>query len=111
MSVLLTAPEGANVLDLGAARAARAEVRASEGVSAPYLKLAAGYVPVKPEFDITVALDFQAEDIRGGLEKLLADPADLDLLLADGLSKQDLEEITQFLVGSTLGESPASSAL
>ncbi|MBC7594530.1 MAG: hypothetical protein H7288_11430 [Kineosporiaceae bacterium] len=111
MSILSEAPAGANVLDLGAARVARAEARAAAGLANPYIKLAAGFVEVRAEFDIGVALDFQAEDIKGGLTKLLVDPADVDALINDGLSAADLTAITEFVTGSTLGESSASSTL
>jgi hypothetical protein len=104
MAIRNEAPEGAEVFDIEAARQARAEVRAAEGKGNPFLKLSAGYVEVKSEFPITVAFKFQAEDIRGGLEDFLADPADIDVLLENGLSAQDLQEITKFVAGLTLGE-------
>lgn len=108
MTILKKAPEGAQVLDLGAARVARAEARAAEGKGNPFLKLAAGFVEVKPEFALTVAFDFKAERIEEGLAGLLVDPADLPVLLADGLSGQDLEGIAKFINGTPLGESSAS---
>jgi hypothetical protein len=104
MSILKAAPAGANVLDLGAARVARAEARAAEGKGNPFLKLAAGYVEVKAEFSLTVAFDFKAEDIKAGLAGLLVDPADVDALLEDGLTAADLSEITTFVSGFSLGE-------
>lgn len=108
MSILTEAPEGAKVLDLEAGRAARAEQRAKDGQGNPYLKLAAGYVEVKAEFALSTAFDFKNEDIEGGLRGLLADPADLEAVLADGLTAQDLEALTKFVTGATLGESLAS---
>lgn len=78
------------------------------GETNPYLKLTAGFVEVRPEFSITLALDFQNGDIRGGLVQLLVDPKDVDALIADGLSKDDLEAITKFVTGLSLGESSAS---
>lgn len=106
--ILKTAPEGAEVLDLGAARVARAEARAAEGKAASFIKLSSGFVEVKAEMPIDVAFKFAAEDIRGGLADLLADPSDLDVLLADGVSAQDLAEITKFIAGASLGELQAS---
>ena len=104
MSVLAVAPEGAVVLDLGAARAARAEVRVAAGVNSSFIKLAAGYVEVRAEFALATAEALQAGRISDGLAGLLADPADVDALLADGLTAQDLEELTKFIAGSSLGE-------
>lgn len=108
MSILLDIPSGARALDLGAARVARAEARAAAGESNPFLKLSAGYVEVKPEFALTVAFAFKNEDIRGGLEGMLVDPTDVDALLADGLTSQDLQDIAKFVTGTSLGESAAS---
>lgn len=108
MSILLEIPSGARSLDLGAARAARAEARAAAGEGNPFLKLSAGYVEVKSEFALTVAFAFKNEDLEGGLAGMLVDPADVDALLADGLSAQDLTEITKFVSGASLGESSAS---
>lgn len=108
MSILTEAPAGAQILDLGAARAARAEARVAAGEGNPYLKLAAGYVAVKAEFALTVAFDFKREDIEAGLAGLLVDPADLDALLADGLTAEDLKEITKLVTGTSLVESSAS---
>lgn len=105
MAILNSAPDGANVHDLGAARAARSEARAAQGTSSAFLKLDAGYVQIKAEFPLTVAFDFQAENIKAGLAGLLTDPADVDLLLEDGLTASDLTEITQFIAGFSLGES------
>ena len=108
MSILKQAPDGATVLDLGAARVARAEARAAAGSTGSFLKLTAGFVEVKPEFSLTVAMDFEAEKLREGLAGLLADPADVDVLLADGLTKEDLKAIGEFITGAPLGESSAS---
>ena len=108
MSILKTAPSGATVLDLGAGRVARAEVRAAAGDVGSYLHLTAGFVQVRPEFALTVAFDLQAERIREGLSGLLVDPTDLDALLEDGLTAPDLGEIVKFVTGKTVGESLAS---
>ena len=102
MSILKKAPEGANVLDLGAARVARAEVRAAEGKGSPFLKLTAGFVAVRDEFALSTAFDFKAERLEEGLAGLLVDPADVGELIAYGLTSQDLEEITKFLAGDSL---------
>lgn len=109
MAILSSAPEGARVLDLDAARAARAEARAASGQSLPVIKVAAGYVPVCAEIDIECVEDFTAGRFRDGLARLLSDPADVGVLI-DGLTKDDLETITKFVTGATLGESPASPA-
>lgn len=110
MAILASAPEGAKVLDLDAARAARAEARAAAGEANPLLKIDAGYIEVRPEVDLLCAEDFTAGRISDGLTKLLADPADAPVLLAHGLSQQDLEQIVSFVTGVSLGESRASSA-
>jgi len=107
--ILADLPEGAKVLDLGAARAARAEARAASGESVSVIKIDAGYVQVKAELDLEAAEDFLAARFRAGLTKLLADPADVDALLANGLSKGDLDAIGEFITGTTQGESLASS--
>jgi len=109
MSILTDAPEGAKVLDLSAARVARAEARAASGEGMSVIKVDAGYVQVKAELDLEAAEDFLAGRFRAGLTKLLADPADVDALLADGLSKGDLDAIGEFITGTTQGESLASS--
>ena len=109
MSILTDAPEGAKVLDLGAARVARAEARAASGEGNPFIRLAAGYVEVKPEVDLESATDFMSGNLRGGLAKLLADHDDVDALMAGGISKADLDEIMQFVTGKPLGESLALS--
>jgi hypothetical protein len=105
MAILSAAPKGAQVLDLGAARAARAEVRTAAGISGRYLKLSAGFVEVRLEIAISTAFDLEEGRLREGLGALLVDPADLDPLLADGLSSSDLEELTAFITGGvTPGE-------
>jgi len=109
MSILTDAPEGAKVLDLGAARVARAEARAAAGDGVQVIKVDAGYVQVRPEMDLEAAEDFLAARFRAGLAKLLVDPADVDPLLAGGLSKGDLDAIGEFITGTTQGESLASS--
>jgi len=108
MAILTEAPTGAQILDLGAARAARAEARTAAGEGNPYLKLAAGFVEVKPEFALATAFAFKDENIKGGLEGLLVDPSDVDAIIADGLTAQDLQEIAKFISGNSLGESSAS---
>ena len=104
MAILSEAPEGSAVLDFGAARAARAEARAASGKGSSFLKLAAGYVEVLPEFPLSVADAFKAEDITAGLAGLLVDPTDVGVLMADGLTAQDLEALTKFISGVSLGE-------
>ncbi len=110
MSILMTAPDGANVLDLDAARAARAEARAAAGEANPFIKVSAGYIEVRPEIDLLVIEDFNANRISAALERLLVDPADVPALLSAGLSSADLQGITEFVTGKTLGESLASTA-
>lgn len=110
MSIRSEAPAGAQVLDLDAARAARAEARVAAGDVNPVIKLAAGFVDVNPEFDVLAAENFSKGDIRGGLTKILADPADIDELVKGGLSTDDLESIVKFVTGVELGESTPSPA-
>ena len=107
MSILKKAPAGAEVLDLGAGRAARAEARAAEGLGGKFLKLAAGYVEVKPEIPVEVAFTLQS-DLKAGLAGILVDPTDLDALLADGLTSGDIEAMQALVTGKSLGESSAS---
>lgn len=102
MSVLKSAPEGADVIDLDAARAARAE--AAAGTPPTLLKVSAGYIELCREIDVLAAEDFTSGKIRAGLSKLLADPADIDEVVKGGLSKPDLETIVTFITGKTLGE-------
>jgi hypothetical protein len=104
MAILETAPDGAQILDLGAARAARAEARTAAGDPNPVIKLTAGFVEVTPEVDVLSAEDFAAGQIRSGLSKLLIDPADVDELVKGGLSAEDLEQIVTFITGKRLGE-------
>jgi len=111
MSILKVAPANAEVLDLGAARVARAEARAAEGKGNPFLKLAAGYVEVRAEIALSVAFDFKEGRLTEGLAGLLVDPADLDVVIADGLSAEDMGAITEFITGKSLGESLASLKL
>ena len=107
MTILKKAPAGAEVLDLGAARVARAEARAAEGKSGRFLKISAGFIEVKVEIPVEVAFTLQA-DVKEGLAGILVDPKDVDALLADGLSSQDLEAMTDLVTGKSLGESSAS---
>lgn len=102
MSILKKAPEGVEVLDLAPIRAARAE--ALTGQPLRVIKLEAGYVGVKAELDVMSADDFAAGHIKAGLAKLLADPADVDVLVKDGLTKDDLNTIVEFVTGNSLGE-------
>lgn len=104
MAILKDAPEGAKVLDLAAARAARDEARAKAGETSAVIKLEAGFVEVKPEIDVLCAEDFKEGRIRLGLAKLLADPDDIDALVERGLSQGDLEAIVTFVTGVSLGE-------
>jgi len=104
MAILKDAPEGAKVLDLAAARAAREEARVQAGEAKPVIKLEAGFVEVNPEVDVLAAEAFTEGHIRDGLAKLLADPADIDVLVEGGLSRFDLEAIVNFITGVGLGE-------
>lgn len=99
--ILDNAPKDAEILDLGAARAARAEAR---GDVSKFLKLSAGYVEVRAEFPIDVAFKLKEEDFRGALADIVSDSADVDALLEDGLSGEDLQEIARFIAGTSLGE-------
>lgn len=108
MTVLKSAPEGAKVIDLDQFRKVRAEVRDQAGVAASLVKLAAGYVPVKAEIPLEATFLFQEGKLRPGLESMLEDPADVDALLADGLTAQDLSAIITFL-NEQAGEALASS--
>lgn len=103
MSVLKEAPEGSPVLDLGAARVARAEARAAAGEGNPFVKVSAGYIEVLPEIAISVAVTLEAGDIQKGLAGLLVDPADVGALLEE-LTSKDVEALTSFITGSSLGE-------
>lgn len=108
MAILKDAPAGAQVLDLGAARAARAEARVAAGAPNPVLKLSAGYVEVHPEFSVTIGETLKAGEIREALQSLLVDPNDVDALIEEGISALDINEILTFL-GASLGEATASS--
>ena len=107
MSVLKKAPLGAQVLDIGAGRAARAEARSAAGEGNPFLKISKGFIEVKAEIPVEVAFILQS-DIKAGLAGLLVDPKDIESLFADGLTAQDLVAITGLITGNTLGESSAS---
>lgn len=100
--ILDTAPEGAKVLDLDAAREARAEAKKDE--PNPVIKLQAGYVELRKEVDVTAAEDFKAGNLIEGLGKLLADPADIAALTKDGFSSEDLSAVMMFVTGRSLGE-------
>ena len=102
MSVLKEAPAGAAVLDIAELRAARAEAQKDQ--AGPVVKVEAGYLQLKREIDVTAAIDFAAGKFRPGLEKLLEDPADVDALIAGGLSTDDINALTQFISGRSLGE-------
>ena len=110
MTILKKAPEGAEVLDLGAGRVARAEARAAEGKGRPFLKISAGFIAVKAEIPVEVAYTLQS-DVKAGLAGLLVDPADLDALIADGLTSGDIEAMQALVTGKPLGESSASPTL
>lgn len=104
MAILKKAPAGAVVLDLEAARAARAEARAAAGEAISVIKLAAGFVQVRPELDLLCAEDFANARFHDGLAKLLVDQDDVDVLLEDGLTKDDLDAISSFITGTEPGE-------
>ena len=104
MAILETIPEGAAVIDLDAARIARAEARESK----TFIKLSVGYVEVKPEIALESAEAFQQERVRDGIALLLSDPADVDALYKDGISAEDLAVIVEHISGKTLGELQAS---
>lgn len=102
MTVLQEAPEGAEVIDIASARAARAEIDAT--LPPVLLKIDAGFVQLRRELDVLCAEDFTSGRFRAGLAKILADPADIDELVAFGLSRPDLEQIVNHITGKTLGE-------
>lgn len=106
MTIRTEAPEGARVLDLEAARAARAEARVGQPL--PVVKLSAGYIDVKPEIDLLCVEDLKAGRFREGLARLLADPDDVDTLLSSGLTDADALLLTKFVTGQEPGESSAS---
>lgn len=103
MSILKQAPKGSEVLDLGAARAARAEARAAAGKGRSFIKLTVGYVEVKPEIPLSVADDLVNEKVREGLAGILADPDDVAALLGE-ITQNDVEELAAFITGTSLGE-------
>jgi hypothetical protein len=102
MAILDKAPAGARVLDLEAYRAARAESLAD--VAPPVIKIAAGFVELRPDLDVLAADDFTTGKIRAGLAKILLDPADVDAIVDGGLTKPDLDAIVGFVTGHSLGE-------
>lgn len=102
MTVLESAPDGAVILDLDKARVARAEL--AKDLPFRLIHLSAGYVEVKHEVDILCAEDFTAGRITDGLQKLLADPADIAAVIADGVTNEDFTAITAFVTGKSLGE-------
>ncbi|MET4780808.1 hypothetical protein [Glaciihabitans sp. UYNi722] len=102
MAILEKAPEGAQVLDLGAARAARAEARVGQPRSV--IRLSVGFVELKAELDVLCAEDFAASRISDGLRRVVADPADLAELVKGGLTAEDLQAIVEFVTGNSLGE-------
>lgn len=110
MSIQKEAPAGAQVLDLGAARAARSEARAAAGAGNPFVKLTAGYVETKPEVPLSAMDDFAAGNLTAGVAALVADPEDVQPLLADGLTNDDVSAILKFISGLDTGESTASPA-
>lgn len=103
MSILAEAPEGADVLDLGAARAARAEARAAAGKGAAVIKLSVGFVEILAEIPLGVATDLQDGRIREGLAGVLVDPDDIDALMAE-ITVNDTEALTKLITGESLGE-------
>ena len=107
MTILKAVPDGANVLDLGAERVARAEARAAAGEGLPFIRLSVGYVEVKPEIPLAVA-ELLLVDTKGGLAGLLADPTDIDALYAE-ITIGDQEALTEFITGKSLGELQASA--
>ena len=107
MALIQKAPEGAKVLDLPSARLARAEARVGEPSS--YIKLTAGYVEIKAELDVLVVGDLLNAKIKEALTRLFADPLDVDVVMAEGISDTDLQAIFEFASGKSLGESSAST--
>lgn len=103
MPIIDSVPDGADVLDLGSMRAARAEARAAAGKGKSFIKLSMGYVEVCSEIPISVLTDLLGEKIEEGLAGLLADPTDVALLLPE-LTANDLAALTTFITGKSLGE-------
>lgn len=106
MAIVSKIPANAEVLDLAAARAARAEARAADGKGTPFLKLSAGYVEVQPEIPVAAAFLFQEEKIKEGLALILVDQADIDILWPI-LTQDDLAALVNFVTGKSVGESQA----
>ncbi|MEO6116013.1 MAG: hypothetical protein ABIP33_06475 [Pseudolysinimonas sp.] len=100
--ILKEAPEGSEVLDLDGLRAARAELVKDE--PGPVVKIVAGFIELKPSLDVTAAIDFSEGRFRDGLGKLLADPSDVDELIKTGFSTDDINSLTMFIAGRSLGE-------
>jgi hypothetical protein len=98
--ILKEAPAGARVLDLDAARVARAE--ASKDAPSPVVKLSVGFVTLQKELDVLCGEDFAAGNARSGLLRILADPKDIDAL--GSVTRDDLEAIVNFVSGKSLGE-------
>lgn len=106
MALIKKPATGANVLDIEAARAARAEARGNTQLQV--IKVDGGYVEINPEFDLITTELLTEGKVREGLARLLNDPADVDLILKNGFSDKDLEELVKFITGKLLGELPAS---
>jgi hypothetical protein len=106
MAIISKLPEGADVLDLDAARVARVEARAAQGLGTRYIKLSAGFVETLPEVPLAAAYLFQDEQVKDGLALLLADPADVEVLWPT-LTADDLKAVVEFISGKTPGESQA----
>ena len=107
MAILKAAPKGAEVLDLAAARTARVEARAGQPL--PVIKLSAGFVELNSEIDLSVTEFLVEGQTRKALERLLADPADVDALYAEGISTEDFGLIFKFVAGKVSGELSAST--
>ena len=107
MAILDKLPEGAQVVDLDAARVARNEAR--EGKT--YVKLSGGYIEVNAEIALASAEAFTEGRVAEGIGFLLADPADVDALLKSGLTAEDLQVLVEHVSGKTLGELSASQSL
>lgn len=106
MAILDSIPEGASVIDLDAARVARAEARESK----TFVKLSAGFIEVNAELPLISAEAFTEGNVNEGIGYLLADPADVEPLLKSGLSAEDLQVIIEHVSGKTLGELSASQS-
>jgi hypothetical protein len=106
MAIISKLPEGANVLDLAAERAARQETRAAQGLGDSFIKLEAGYVQVIPEVPLAIASLLQSERILEALELMFVDKADAEAIWPT-LTAADFESIVTFISGKTPGESQA----